>query len=174
MLELTPQDASEALATLSPTLYVMTAAYDGKRSGTVVKWVSPCAEQPALLAVAIYRGHWVETLIRDSHCFGLCRVDPSDKLTSRKFLETGPRDNAKKDIDPFDALAVETMVTGSPLLKRSPVVFDCLVIRHLDLEADHSLYIAQVMGGKVNDPAALGHVAAQAGKALRNGSNGSH
>jgi flavin reductase (DIM6/NTAB) family NADH-FMN oxidoreductase RutF len=58
-------------------------------------------------------------------------------------------------VDPFDCLAVETLVTGAPLLKRSPVVFDCLVIRHLDLEADHSLYIAHVMGGKVNDAALL-------------------
>ena len=171
MLELTPQDASQAWATLSPTLFVMTAAFEGKRSGTVVKWVSPCAEQPQLLAVAIFRGHWVETLIRDSHCFGLCRLDPADKLTSRKFLETGPRDNAKKDVDPFDALSVETLVTGSPLLKRSPVVFDCMVVRHLDLEADHSLYIAQVMAGKVNEAAASPCAPAAVAKALRNGSH---
>ena len=153
MTELTPQDATEALSTFQTPCYIMTGAYDGKRSGTVVKWVSQVAAQPPLLAVAIFRGHWVETLIRDSHCFGLCLLDPSDRLTSRKFMETGPRDNLKKDFDPFDALPVETLVTGAPLLKRCPVVFDCLVIRHLDMEADHSLYIAHVMGGKVNNTA---------------------
>lgn len=151
MLDLTPQDASAALATLTTSCYVMTGAHEGKRSGMLVKWVSQCADQPPLLAVAIFRGHWVETLIRDSHCFGLCLLDPTDRLTARKFAETGPRDNSKKDIDPFDALQVETLVTGAPLLKRSPVVFDCLVVRHLDLEADHSLYIAQVMGGRVHE-----------------------
>lgn len=163
MLDLTPQDATEALSTFPSTGYVMTAAFDGKRSGTFVRWVTPCADQPPLLAVSIFRGHWVETLIRDSHCFGLCKIDASDRLTCKKFQETGPRDVAKRDIDPFDALAVETLVTGSPLLKRSPVVFDCMVVRHLDLEADHSLYIAQVMGGKVNDRAVL-----------LNGVNGAH
>lgn len=157
MTELTPQDASDALSTFKTSSYIMTGAFDGKRSGTVVKWVSQCAAQPPLLAVSIFRGHWVETLIRDSHCFGLCLLDPSDRLTARKFCETGPRDNAKKDFDPFDALPIETIVTGAPLLRRSPVVFDCLVIRHLDMEADHSLYIAQVMGGKVNDPAFRPH-----------------
>lgn len=155
MLELTPQDASAALATFKSPSYVMTGAFEGKRSGMLVKWVSPCAAVPPLLAVAIFRGHWVETLIRDSHCFGLCLLDPNDRLTARKFQETGPRDNLKKDVDPFDCLPVESLVTGAPLLKRSPVVFDCLVIRHLDLEADHSLYIAHVMGGKVNDAALL-------------------
>lgn len=155
MLDLTPQDASEALSTFGSNCYVMTASFEGKRSGTVVRWVSPCADQPPLLAVSIFRGHWVETLIRDSHCFGLCKLDPADRLVTKKFLETGPRDAPKRDVDPFDALQIETMVTGAPLLKRSPVVFDCTVIRHLDLEADHSLYIAQVMAGKVNDRTVL-------------------
>jgi flavin reductase (DIM6/NTAB) family NADH-FMN oxidoreductase RutF len=143
-IDITPQDATQALAALPSGLFVMTSAHDAKRSGTLVRWAMQCAAEPPLIAVAIYRGHWVEPLIRDSHAFGLCRVDPADKLIHKKF-----GDLSRRDGDPFDCLPVESILTGAPIIKRSYVAFDCLVIRHFDLEADHSLYIGHVVGGRI-------------------------
>jgi len=151
MIEVRPQDVSGVLAQLPVGLFVMTGAMEGKRSGMLSKWVTQVANEPPLIAVAIFRGHWVETLIRDSHSFGLCQIDPADRLLQKKFGETGPRDNPRRDLDPFDCVATETLITGSPLIRRSALALDCTVIRHLDMEADHSLYIGQVVSARVYD-----------------------
>ncbi|QOI99584.1 MAG: flavin reductase [Phycisphaeraceae bacterium] len=148
MLDVRAHEQALALNLLPSGLYVMTGAYEGKRSGTLVKWVSQVANEPALIAVAIFRGHWVEPLIRDSRGFGICRVDAGDKLIERKFGE-----DARRDADPFDCLPIEVLQTGAPLIKKSQFALDCLTVRHFDLEADHSLYIGQVVGARVYQPA---------------------
>ncbi len=125
--------------------FVLTAAFEAKRSGMIVRWVQPCAEEPLLVAVAARRGHSIEPLIRDSHSFAICRIDPEDKLLTRKFAVHRPPDDTG---DPFDAVPVETLVTGSPIIRRSPLVLDCEVVRHFDLEADHELFVGLVVAGR--------------------------
>lgn len=140
-----------ALSLLPAGHFVLTSAFEAKRSGMIVRWVQPCAEEPLLVSVAARRGHSIEPLIRDSHAFALCRVDPEDKLVARKFAVHRPPDDAG---DPFDSVPVETMVTGSPVLKRSQLVLDCEVVRHFDLEADHELFIGLVVAGRAGPGAA--------------------
>ncbi len=134
-----------AIACLPSGLFLMTAAFDGRRGGVIVRSVLPCADEPVLLSVAIRKGHWIEPLIRDSHHFGICLVDPADRLMVRKFA-----DDASRDADPFDCFPVDSLVSASPLLKRAWACFDCLVVRHFDLEADHGLYVGQVLSARVS------------------------
>ncbi|MCH7791235.1 MAG: flavin reductase [Planctomycetes bacterium] len=141
-----------ALAYLPAGRYVLTSAYDGARAGVLVHWVQPCAEEPALLAVAAKRGHCVEPLIRDSRAFAICVLRSEDRLLVRKFQSPHPPDETT---DPFDSLDVETFSTGSPVLTRSVVAYDCEVVRHFDLEADHELYIGQIVAACVYDPSAV-------------------
>ncbi len=141
------QGILRALAMLPSGCFVLTAAFETKRSGMIVRWVQPCADEPLLIAVAARRGHSIEPLIRDSHCFAVCRIDPEDKLMTRKFAVHRPPDDTG---DPFDSMAVDTLATGSPIIRRSPLVLDCEVVRHFDLEADHELFIGLVRAGRVS------------------------
>lgn len=139
-----------ALCLLPSGLYVMTSAFEGKRAGVLVKSVQACADEPLLISVAARKGHWIEPMIRDSHCFAICRIDPNDKLVVRKFMGPPlPGDHG----DPFDAVATETLSSGAPIIKRSILALDCEVVRHFDLEADHEIYVGQVLAGKVYAPA---------------------
>lgn len=142
----TQTEVLRALCLLPSGLYVMTSAFEGKRAGVLVKSVQSCADEPLLISVAARKGHWIEPMIRDSHCFAICRIDPNDKLVVRKFMGPPlPGDHG----DPFDSVATETLATGSPVIKRSIVALDCEVVRHFDLEADHEIYVGQVMSGKI-------------------------
>ena len=47
--------------------------------------------------------------------------------------------------DPFDCLPLDRLVTGAPIVRRAAAAFDCEVVRHLDMEADHELYIGHVL-----------------------------
>jgi len=142
MDESTNGELRDALAHLPTASYVLTSAYDGERAGIFVAWVAPAANEPLLVSVSVLKGHSIEPLIRDSHAFALCRIEPDDRLMLKKFSEPCPPDERG---DPFDSMAVRTLKTGSPVIARSLVALDCEVVRHFDLEADHELYVGHVI-----------------------------
>jgi flavin reductase (DIM6/NTAB) family NADH-FMN oxidoreductase RutF len=122
---------------------VLTSAFDRRRAGVLVHWVMQCAADPVYVCVGVRTGHRIEPLIRDSHAFALCLIDRRERLVLRTFgAEQGG------ETDPFDAFAVATCVTGSPVLERSVAAFDCEVVRHIDLESDHELYVGQVLAAR--------------------------
>jgi flavin reductase (DIM6/NTAB) family NADH-FMN oxidoreductase RutF len=121
---------------------IMTAAFENRRAGLVVSRVMRCGGSLPLIAVAVPSGQRLAMLIRDSRCFGLCLVDRSSRLLLKKF----GHDTAVTPGDPFDTFATRTLQTGAPLLSVAAAGFDCEVVRHLDLEADHEIYVGQVVG----------------------------
>lgn len=136
---------ARALQLLEGDAFVMTASFEDQRAGMRVLSVFRCATEPLLICVAAKKGHPIEPLIRDSHCFAVCKVDPTQKLILRKF-STEPEEGE----DPFDSFVVDRLVTGSPILAMSPLVLDCEVVRHFDLEADHELFVAQVLAARLS------------------------
>lgn len=142
----TPEDIARALATLPQTRAIITAAYEEDRAGLRVLSAQPCAADTPLICVAAQKGHRIDPLIRDSRAFALCLLREGDRLLERKF----PIPHASGDAgDPFDAIPIVTITTDSPVPARCPVALDCEVVRHFDLEADHELFIGQVVGVRI-------------------------
>jgi flavin reductase (DIM6/NTAB) family NADH-FMN oxidoreductase RutF len=141
--------AIRALDFVPSAAWVMTSAFEVKRSGTLVQRVQLCADEPLLISVAVRKGHAIEPLIRDSHAFAICRIDPDDKLLTRKFAQPKAPDDST---DLFDSIEVERLVTPSPVIKRCYAALDCIVARHIDLESDFELYVGQVVSSKVFRP----------------------
>ena len=148
-VQLNSERVASVLERVPWATWVMTAAYDGARGGMIVRWVQRCATEPLLVSVSVRKCHALEPLIRDSRSFALNLIDESDRLLLRKFDTFHAPDEAS---DPFDALEVQTMTTGSPILKRARAAIDCEVVRHLDLEADCELFIGHVIDAKVVTP----------------------
>ncbi len=136
----------QAFAKIPGGTFVMTSAFENKRTGVIAKSVQNCADEPALLCIAIRKGHWIEPIIRDSHFFGLCAVQRGDRLLQRRFSSPA----FSREYDPFDGLPISRMISGAPILDRCAVAFDCEVVRHFDLEADHELYIGHVLAARVS------------------------
>lgn len=133
-----------ALAQIPSSLYVMTASR-GRASGAILaSWVQQVSYEPPLISVAIPRGRGIAPLIRDSRSFALCKIHPDDKMLPRRLRMTDDRDWTALETIPY-----ETLTTGSPCIKAAMAVLDCRVLRHLDVEADHELYIGQVVAGRV-------------------------
>ncbi len=133
-----------AVAQIPSSLYIMTSSR-GKAVGAVLaSWVQQVSFEPPLVSVAIPRGRGIAPLIRDSRSFALCQVHPDDRLLPRRLRLSDDRDWSILDAIPF-----ETLETGSPCIKRAMSVLDCRVLRHLDVEADHELYIGEVVAGRV-------------------------
>lgn len=134
-----------SMGELPSGLFIMTAQFEGRRTGVIVRSVQQCAEEPPMICVSMRKGHWISPLVRDSHYFGLCKVGGSERLILKKFSEP----HRPRDGDPFDCLPVEKLVSGTPILGRSKAVFDCEVARHLDLEADFEMFIGRVLAARV-------------------------
>lgn len=133
-----------ALAQTPASNYVLTSSFELARAGVAVQWVQRCALEPLLVSVALRKGHPIELLIRDSHCFALSLLSDRDQAIVRRF-ET--EDDSPLNV--FDTLDVETLVTGAPCLKRAVLAIDCEVHRHLDIEADHEIYVGLVRDARL-------------------------
>lgn len=139
-----------AVGMLPSATCVMTSAHENRRSGILVNRVMRCSTTPTCICVAVPIGQRMATLIRDSRAFALCVIDRGNRLLMRKFGEDDGGLSSPAHADPFDTLETTTMVTGSPVLKRSLMVLDCEVIRHMDLESDHEIYVGLVLSAAVH------------------------
>lgn len=134
-------------ANLLPTaMFVLTGQYEGKRAGVVVRWVSQVSSDPVMLSVSLRRGHWVSPLVRDSHFFGLSMITEADRLIIRKFADSP----ANKVSDAFDCLPTDRLLAPVPIISKAGLAFDCEVVRHLDLEADHEVFIGRVISARMS------------------------
>ena len=137
-------DLSKALGQIPCGLFILTAAYDGARSGILVEWVQQCATRPPMIMAAVSTAMPVVPLIRDNHSFALCQISASDRFLVRKFAS--PPSHGE---DPFDGLSTRSAPSGSPIIDRALCYLDCEVVRHIDLETDHGLYVGLVRCGEV-------------------------
>ena len=136
-----------ALGQIPSGLFLLTSGYDGNRSGVLVNWVQQCATKPPMVIVAMAKGLPVEPLIRDSRAFALCQIAEDDRLLLRKFAQT-----PNTGEDPFVSIPTIEAPSGSPIVKRAVAYLDCKLIRHIDLETDHAIYVGQVhQGGILNE-----------------------
>ncbi len=139
----------QVVARIEHGRYLMTAGHDGKRAGVLVERVQWLATEPLLIGVAMRKGHEIDPLIRDSRSFAIGFIDDGDKFIQRRFSERlNGVDSAiyVEGSDPFDSLQCMKLVTGSPTLVQCSAWIDCEVIRRLDLEINHELFVGQVVG----------------------------
>lgn len=138
-----------ALEVFASGLYLMTAGFDGQRGGMFVHHVQRCGTDPAMICVVARKGHTIDPLIRDSRSFALGVLTDGDRLIERRFQRSDgpPRETAPEgDEDPFDAIETRTLVTGSPIITRCKLWFDCEVARRVDLEAEMELFVGLIVG----------------------------
>ena len=123
--------------------FLLTASHAGTRQGLLVDRVQHCADEPPTIAVSVKKGHVLSPLIRDSARFGLCELAPSDRIITRLFAR--PADLL--DDDPFLGHALVPLEEShqQPIPQCGATWLACDLLRHLDIESDHELYIGRVI-----------------------------
>ncbi len=126
--------------------FLLTSRFGELRSAALVRWVQQCAVHPPMIVVAIEKGQAMSPIIRDSRNFALCRVMDDDPLIDRIFQALP--DHGR---DPFLGLPHLTTPSMSPVPTRALWWMDCELIRNLDIESDHEMYIAGIHhAGRLN------------------------
>ena len=62
----------------------------------------------------------------------------------RKFFNSESGDEF-----PFQSLELHRAATGAPIIAKSLAYLDCEVVRDVDVEADHDIYIGHIVAGEV-------------------------
>ena len=138
---------SAAVSQIPGGLFVLTSHYEDRHAAVPVKWVQPCSDNPYMVMVALAKGQSVEPMIRDSRCFALCQISADDRFLMRKFAP-----GCSNGDDPLVSMMTKAAPSGSPILDRALSFLDCEIIRHIELDCDYRIYVAQVHSGAVLNP----------------------
>jgi flavin reductase (DIM6/NTAB) family NADH-FMN oxidoreductase RutF len=134
-----------AMARMPSGRFLMTAAFGEARNGMIVTQVLKCADVPPTITVSVRKGHALSPLIRDSGCFALCEIAETDLMLPRLFQ----RPSALQGEDPFLGHCLVPHTRNIPVPKSAASWVVCDLLRHLDIEADHEIYIGRVVLGGV-------------------------
>jgi flavin reductase (DIM6/NTAB) family NADH-FMN oxidoreductase RutF len=137
----------EVLRRVPAARYILSAAHGASRNGMVVTRIQHCADEPPIVAVSVRKGHQLSPLIRDSAHFGLAELRASERLLARKF--ESPVDLHGEDPFLGHRLLPESLTRGLPIPAGVAAWISCELVRHLDIEADHELYVGRVVAGAV-------------------------
>jgi flavin reductase (DIM6/NTAB) family NADH-FMN oxidoreductase RutF len=144
--ETKPKSAcKDAMARLPSGRFLMTAAFGEARNGMIVTQVLKCADEPPTITVSVRKGHALSPLIRDSGCFALCEIAETDLMLPRLFQ----RPSDLQGEDPFLGHCLVPNTRELPVPKSAASWVVCDLLRHLDIEADHEIYIGRVILGEV-------------------------
>ncbi len=132
-------DLSRVLIQIPSGLFILTSAHDGARTGVLIEWVQQCSVHPPMVMAALSTTLPVVPLIRDSRGFALCQISSDDRFLRKKFARIH-----EPGEDPFAAIETMNGPSGSPIIARAMSYLDCELVRHIDLESDHGLYVGVV------------------------------
>lgn len=167
-------ECANSLAQIPGGLFILTSHFETQRGGVLVRWVQQCSDVPPMVMVALCKGQPVEMLIRDSHFFTLCQISADDRFLIRKFNgrngsngHASPQGSngangttsaanavdyngaAGHDDDALLPLMTRAAPSGCPIVDRALSFLDCEVVRHVELDSDHRIYVGQIHSGAV-------------------------
>ena len=135
----TVQLRDAALARIPHADFLLTARLGEARDGLIVRRVQICGTNPAMVLIAMEKGHALSPLIRDSRTFGLALLGTQGRLLARLFGSQRTLGD-----DPFLALPMKEGVLGAPIVTRAEAWYDCEVVRHFDVESNYEVYVGLV------------------------------
>ena len=136
-----PGPIARALGNLPGGVWILTASDEDRRLGLLVGSVQQLGFAPPIVGVAVPKGESIMPLLSDSGCFALCQLGEEDRRIRRKF-STEPEEGE----DPFLGLKLlSPKRAGVPILETTVGHLECVIVRHLDFEGDHDLFVGEVV-----------------------------
>ena len=118
---------------------IVTAAHAGIQHGMTVSSFTSISITPPQVLVSVAHNTRTHDLIKHSQHFGVTILDESQMEISDRFAG-----RLSEDVDRLAGLETITLVSGTPLLKRGLVQFDCHVLTTVD-SGSTTLFIGEVL-----------------------------
>jgi flavin reductase (DIM6/NTAB) family NADH-FMN oxidoreductase RutF len=134
---------AEALAAMTTGIYVLTVRAGGQQHGMSSSWATQVSGQPVLVMAAVDRQHLTHQMLCDSGAFALNIVGAQSKHLEDYFYSAQSR--CPDNLAPF---ALDTGVTGTPLLRDAYAALDCRIVS-THTAGDHTLFVGEVVEARV-------------------------
>lgn len=136
-----------ALGSIPAGLFLLTARNEHHRGGILTTWVQRVCVHPAMVSVAVAKGQPIMALISETRYFALCRLRGDDRAILNKFAHA--EDEGEDPFLSFEMLP--NRPTGLPIPAQVAAFLECALAFHIDVEGDHDLFVANVVGGDLID-----------------------
>jgi flavin reductase (DIM6/NTAB) family NADH-FMN oxidoreductase RutF len=135
------------LKSLVNGVYVVTVNDNGQVNGMTTPWVTQLSYEPPLVMVAISPLRKCHEMITNSGQFAVNVLGTDQaELAARFGFTTG------REVDKFEGISTQQTSAANPLLPDAFAYIDCELVETLAV-GDHSLFIGQVVGAELLDPA---------------------
>lgn len=128
-------------------VFVITVDNKGKPYGMVAGWNMKCANDPPMIAVALSKKGYTQSLIKHSKEFVIAVPNKELEETVTFFGS-----NHGNEVDKFARTKVQTQkaeFVRSPLLSLATVNFECRLHKDLDL-GSHTIFIGEVLASYID------------------------
>jgi 3-hydroxy-9,10-secoandrosta-1,3,5(10)-triene-9,17-dione monooxygenase reductase component len=137
------ESLGRALGMIPSGIFVVTAARESVRSAYVGSWIQQAAFAPPAITIAMNQQRPWLTLLEPGRGIGINILGRRQAPLYARF-EKG----FSLAEDPFAGVAIDTAVTGAPLLCEAFAYLDCCVRTMIDA-GDHMVILAEVLAGAV-------------------------
>lgn len=151
-------EVSQALKKITYGFYIVTAKKDSEEMSTrdkdfiaagTVSWISQGSFEPPLITAAIKKQSDLHETIEKSRLFNINIVGKDEKDMLSKFAK-----DSKIEGNKINGYSFSDGENGVPVLDEVPAYLECKVVEDITI-GDHSIFVAEVSGGKTRDEDAV-------------------
>ncbi len=124
---------------------IVTATHAGQRHGMTVSSFTSISLDPPLIVISLQTSSRTHDVVTKAGAFGVTILSADQQELSERFAS-----HSASMSERLDGLALETLVTGAPLIKGGLACLDCRVTQSIPCGMN-TLFIAEVMAVRGND-----------------------
>jgi len=141
-MTLDPEQLRRAMRAWSSGVTIVTAAHNGDRYGMTVGSFTSVSLEPPLIIISLHTESRTRQLVSASGAFAVNILAEDQSGLSDRFAG-----RLAKELDRFEGLETETLVTGAPILKSALASLDCRVQQVIPVGMN-TLFLAEVVAAR--------------------------
>lgn len=132
---------------VEPAVFVLSVDENGKPSGMAAGWNMKCSYKPPMIAVALSKNNYTQTLVRTSKEFVVAVPSPELQEQLEYFGSVSGR-----DVNKIEKTGIKTIPSSklkSPLLADARINFECKLYKVIET-GDHYLCVGEILAAHYN------------------------
>jgi len=134
----------KALGRIPSGLFILTAAHGGQSTAMLASWMQQTSFQPPTITIAMAKDRPIVQLITASRKFAVSVVPENDTSLMKRYAR-----GVKLNEDAFAGMKLSQSPSGLPVFSDAVAWLECSLLKVLEFNADHDLYVAQVTAGQL-------------------------
>lgn len=136
---------SDALKMMPYGFYVLSSHADGEDNIMVCNWLTQASFEPLLVSIALQKTSYSYGLVTQSKAFTINLFRLVDQDVVKPFAKSRHKNPDKMKGVEF----TRAPQTQCPVLPQAAAFFECKVIKQVETEGDHDIFVAEVVNAEV-------------------------